>query len=69
MTNLLTFSLCVSSAVWRDGHSTGYEPNSELDMAGRFVPTVDLTQDDEDRNSHTSEIQLHLLASANVANY
>ena len=33
-------------------------------MAGRFVPTMDLTQDDEDRNSHVS---LQLAASANVA--
>ena len=33
-------------------------------MAGRFVPTMDLTQDDEDKNSHVS---LQLAASANVA--
>ena len=34
---------------------TAYEPNSELDMARRFVPLVDLTHDDQDRNSHMSD--------------
>ena len=47
--------------------NTGYEPNSEFDMAGRFVPMVDLTRDDEDSNSHISDIPLHLVASDNSA--
>ena len=46
--------------------NTGYEPDSELDMAGRFVPVVDLTHDDEDKYSHMSDIPLQLPASANV---
>ena len=46
--------------------NTGYEPDSELDMAGRFVPVVDLTHDDEDKYSHMSNIPLQLPASANV---
>ena len=45
---------------------TGYEPKSEIDMAGRFVPTVDLTHDDEDNNSHMSDIPLQRPARANV---
>ena len=35
-------------------------------MAGRFVPIVDLTHDDEDANSHMSDIALQLPASAHV---
>ena len=31
---------------------------------GRFVPIVDLTQDDEDRNSRMSDIPLQLPVSA-----
>ena len=46
---------------------TGYERNSELDMAGRFVPIMDLRQDDDNGNSHTSDIPLQLFAGANVA--
>ena len=46
---------------------TGCEPNSELDMAGRFVLIVDLTQDDGDGNGHMSDFSLQLPASANVA--
>ena len=47
--------------------NTGYEPNSELDMFGMFVPIVDFTQNDEDGNSHMSDIPLQLPARANVA--
>ena len=36
--------------------NTGYEPNSEMDMSGRFVPIVELTHDDDDANSHMSPI-------------
>ena len=36
-------------------------------MAGRFVPIVDLTHDDEDENSHMSDIPLQLPESAGVA--
>ena len=46
--------------------NTGCEPNSELDMDG-IVPTVDLTQEDEDRHSQMSDIPLQLSASANIA--
>ena len=47
--------------------NTGYEHHNELDMAGRFVPIEDLTRDDEDGNSHVSDIPLRLPASANAA--
>ena len=36
-------------------------------MTGQFVPIVDLSQDDEDGNSHMSDIPLQLPATANVA--
>ena len=36
--------------------STGFERNSEIAMTGRFVPTVDVTRDDEDTSSHVSDI-------------
>ena len=36
-------------------------------FCGRFVPTVDLTQQDVDRKSHVSDIPLQLPTSANVA--
>ena len=45
----------------------GHEPNSELGMAGRFIPIVDLSQNDEEGNSHVSDIPLQLPTSANVA--
>ena len=39
--------------------------NSEMYSSGaRFVPVVDLTPDDDDTNSHTSDIPLQFLASA-----
>ena len=38
-------------------------------MAGRFVPIVDLAQEDENRNSHMSDIPLQLPASAHVASH
>ena len=47
--------------------NTGYEPNSEIDVAGRCVPKVDLTRDDEDGNSHISDIPLQLPTSVNAA--
>ena len=47
--------------------NTGYESNSELDVAGRFVPIVYLIQDDGDGNSQMSDTPLQLPASANVA--
>ena len=47
---------------------TRYEASRELDMAGRFVPTADLTQDDVD-NFHVSDIQLQLPAAAYFASY
>ena len=47
--------------------NTGSEPNREHDMAGRFVPMVGFTQDDEGRNSHLSDIPLQLPSSATVA--
>ena len=41
--------------------NTGYdEPNSEMDVSGRFVPIVDLSHDDDDTNSHLSDIALQL---------
>ena len=46
---------------------TGYEPNSEFDMAGRFVPIVELTHNDEDTNSLMSDVPLQLPASAHSA--
>ena len=36
--------------------STGYELHSDLDMAGWCVPMLDLTQEDDDGNSHMSDI-------------
>ena len=36
-------------------------------MVGRFVPVIDLTQDDEDRNSSLSDFPWQLSARANVA--
>ena len=36
-------------------------------MAGRFVPIVDLTHDDEDENSHMSDIPLQLPEGEGVA--
>ena len=47
--------------------NTSYEPNSDLDMARRLVPIVDLTQHDEQTNSHVSDIPLQLSAIACVA--
>ena len=44
-----------------------YEPKSVIDMAGRFVPTVDSTHDDEDNNSHLSDIPLQRPARENVS--
>ena len=57
--------------------STGYEPNvpnvpnadvstnANMGTSGaRFVPTVDSTHDDDDPNSHMSDIPLQLPASA-----
>ena len=41
--------------------NTGYEPNSEIDVAGSFVPILDLPHDDGDTNSHMSLIPLQLL--------
>ena len=49
--------------------NTGYEPNSETDMSGRFVAIVDITHDDDEANSHMSDIPLQLLASAHVFIY
>ena len=43
-----------------------YEPNSQIDIAGKFVPMVDLTHYDEDTHSHVSDSPLHLPASANA---
>ena len=43
--------------------NTGYEPNSELDMAGRFVPIVDLTQDDEEREGNFHVVRHPVAAS------
>ena len=45
---------------------TGNEPNSEI-VAGRFVPIVDLTHDDEDANFHMYHIPLQRPASAHVS--
>ena len=57
VTNLLTFFLCVNSARMTIPQSnTRYLPNSVLDIAGKFVPIVDLTHDDGDRYSLTSDI-------------
>ena len=72
MTNLLTF-FCVSTP--RSGRmsipqsTTGYEPKSELDVAGGSDPLVDSTQDDEDGKSLMSDIPLQLPASASVASH
>ena len=44
-----------------------YEPKSEIDMAGRFVPIVDSTHDDEDNKSHMSDIPLQRPARGNVS--
>ena len=41
--------------------------NRQMDMSGWFVPTVDLTSDDDDTNCHLSDIPLQLPASANVS--
>ena len=54
---------------------TGYEPNvsistanGEMNTSGaRFVAMVDLTHDDDDTNSHMSNIPLELPASANMS--
>ena len=46
--------------------NTGYEPNSEIDMAKRFVPIVDLTHDDEHAHSHMSDVPVRLPVSANA---
>ena len=68
--NLLTF-FCASTP--RSGglttpqSNTGYEPNSELDMAGKFVSIENLRQDDEDRNCHMADVPLQIPASASVA--
>ena len=47
--------------------NTGSEPNSEMDMSGRFVPLVDFTNEDDETNSHMSDIPLQLFASRNAA--
>ena len=47
--------------------NTRYEPNSEFDMAGRFVPKVDVTHDDEDTKFSHADFPLQLPASANAA--
>ena len=49
--------------------NTGYQPDSEMDMSGRFVPMVDLTHDDDGTNVHMSEIPLQLPASAHASPY
>ena len=41
--------------------NTDYEPNSETDMSGRFVPIVDLTQEDADGDSHLSSNNVSLV--------
>ena len=62
MTISLTF-FCVLTA-----ERTFYrETQVMIDMAGRFVPMVDCTHDDEDTHSHLSDSPLHLPASANVS--
>ena len=53
-----------------DHSSAACEPdaiNKEMDMSGRFVPMVDSTHDDDDTNSHMSDIPLQLPESANVS--
>ena len=49
--------------------NTSYKPNSnsEMDMCGKFLVTVVLTRDDDDTNSHVSDIPLSLPAIAHVA--
>ena len=47
--------------------NAGYEPNSVIDVTGRFFPIVDLTHIDEDANSHMSDIPLQLLVSSHFA--
>ena len=34
--------------------------DSEMDASGRFVPMLDLTHDDDDTDSHMSDILLQL---------
>ena len=56
--------------------NTGDEPNanvsfnttnSEMDTSGaRFVPIVDVTHDDDDTNSHMSDIPLQVPANINI---
>ena len=47
--------------------TTNREPNNVLDMAGQFIPTTDVTHDDEDTNSHASDITLQRPAKASDA--
>ena len=54
-----------STKIYRS--NIGYEPNNEIDVSGRFVPTVDLTHYDDDTNSHMSDLPQQLLACANVS--
>ena len=70
MTNLFILqrvNSAVSGGMTIPQSSTGSKFHSDLDMAGRCVPMLDLTQEDEDGSSHMSDIQLQLPASAKVA--
>ena len=66
VTFLLRVNSAISGGMTIPWSNKGYEPISEIDMAGSFSQ-VELTQDDGDRNSHVSDIPLQLPASANVS--
>ena len=66
-----TNSRCVFGCMTLHRTSTSYEPsasnvpNANMDTIGaRFVPMVDLTRDDDNANSHKSDMPLQLPASA-----
>ena len=71
MTSLAHILLCGNSALLGGMNipqsNAGYEPNSELNMAGWFVPTVNCTNDDDGTCSHMSDIPLQLPERATVA--
>ena len=65
---LLRVNSALSGGMTIHHSNKGYETNTinrEMDMSRSFFPKVDLTRDDDDANSHMSDIPLLLLASAN----
>ena len=67
LTFFLRCNSTMSSGMNIPQSNAGYEPNSELNMAGWFVPTVNCTNDDDGTCSHMSDIPLQLPASANAS--